>query len=609
VNKLITVLLFSVLLSFPLSGQDTRSVQLANEYYGQGDFDKAESIYEKLIQNPANIPLIHNNYFFLLLETGQFDEAEAYLINLLKKSPDNIYYHLDMAYLYAQRGDNERAKRKFEEIRVKVQSRPHLVRIVADYMLNKQFTEEAVKTFMLARKASNNPYEYSLEMANIYRLMNEKDRMVQEYLNYVSQNPGNLKYVQNTLQNLLTETEELESLEFLLYDKIQDNPDDNIYSELLIWVHLQQRNFYGAFIQARAIDKRMESNGSRSLNIGNIALSNNDYENSIKIFSYVIKEYPDTYNYILARMFLIRSYEQRVRNTYPVDTQEIRNLVNDYNIFIEELGNNRSALEAKRSKALLHAFYLDEKDSAIYILKELIRMPRAGEELVAKSKLDLGNIYILTNEPWESSLLYSQVEKTQKDDLLGYEAKLRNAKLSYFRGDFELAQAHLDILKQATSRTIANDAMALSILIRDNTYFDSTQVAMRDYADVELLLFQNKDSLAVAKLDSMKQAYPSHPINDEILWMEARLHRRAGDFEKAVESLQKIVEEHPDDLWGDDAMFTLAEIYERDLQESDKAMELYGEFLKTYRGSIFIVEARKRFRALRGDFDDVDDSL
>jgi tetratricopeptide (TPR) repeat protein len=205
--------------------------------------------------------------------------------------------------------------------------------------------------------------------------------------------------------------------------------------------------------------------------------------------------------------------------------------------------------------------------------------------------------------------LYSQVEKTQKDDLLGYEAKLRNAKLSYFRGDFELAQAHLDILKQATSRTIANDAMALSILIRDNTYFDSTQVAMRDYADVELLLFQNKDSLAVAKLDSMKQAYPSHPINDEILWMEARLHRRAGDFDKAVESLQKIVEEHPDDLWGDDAMFTLAEIYERDLQESDKAMELYGEFLKTYRGSIFIVEARKRFRALRGDFDDVDDSL
>ena len=151
--------------------------------------------------------------------------------------------------------------------------------------------------------------------------------------------------------------------------------------------------------------------------------------------------------------------------------------------------------------------------------------------------------------------------------------------------------------------------MALSILIRDNTYFDSTQVAMRDYANVELLLFQNKDTIAVAKLDSMKLAYPSHPINDEILWMEARLHRRAGNFEKAISALQKIVDEHPDDLWGDDAMFTMGEIYERDLQEADKAMEIYGDFLKTYRGSIFVVEARKRYRALRGDFDGLDSSL
>jgi hypothetical protein len=34
--------------------------------------------------------------------------------------------------------------------------------------------------------------------------------------------------------------------------------------------------------------------------------------------------------------------------------------------------------------------------------------------------------------------------------------------------DFELAQAHLDILKLATSREIANDAMELSLLITDN---------------------------------------------------------------------------------------------------------------------------------------------
>ncbi|MTI19431.1 hypothetical protein E1176_00200, partial [Fulvivirga sp. RKSG066] len=160
--------------------------------------------------------------------------------------------------------------------------------------VNKQLTNYAVFTFQQARKATSSPFAYSLEMANIYRIMNEKDLMVEEYLNYVSQNPSNLNYVKNTLQNLLAEPEELASLESLLLDKIQQNPNSEIYGELLIWVNLQQKNFYGAFIQARAIDRRLQTEGSRSINIGLIALDNEDYNMAIKIFSYVIKQYPGT---------------------------------------------------------------------------------------------------------------------------------------------------------------------------------------------------------------------------------------------------------------------------------------------------------------------------
>ena len=299
--------------------------------------------------------------------------------------------------------------------------------------------------------------------------------MVEEYLKYVSQNPSNLNYVKNTLQNLLAKTEELESLENLLYNKIQEEPNSEIYGELLIWVNLQQKNFYGAFMQARAIDRRLGSEGTRSINIGLIALDNNDYNTSIKIFSYVIRQYPDSYNYLLSKMYLIRSYEKRVRNTYPIDEREIRNLINDYNIFINELGITRNTLEALRNKALLHAFYLDEKDSAKLILQKIINTPRADADIKARSKIDLGDIYLLTEEPWESTLLYSQVEKSHKDDELGYEAKLRNAKLSYYKGDFQLSQEHLDILKEATTREIANDAMALSILIKDNIALDRSE--------------------------------------------------------------------------------------------------------------------------------------
>lgn len=600
-NKKIVIILF---FSFFITGafcQDTRQIQLANEYYGQGEFDKAKNLYEKLIGNASNLPLIHNNYLFLLIDTQAYDEAEKYLDKLLRQNSENVYYHLDRVYLEIKRGNLQESQKKLQEVVQQTKTRPHLIRIVANYLLNKQLTDQAVYAFTEARQALGNPYEFSLEMANIYRLMNSKDRMVQEYLNYVIQNPSNLKYVQNTLQNLLTEPADLESFERLLYDKIQADPANDVYSELLIWVHLQQKNFYGAFIQARAMDKRAQTQGSRSLNIGMIALDNDDYTTAIKIFSYLIKEYPDSYNYVLARMNLIKSYEKRVRNTYPVNEGEIRNLIVDYRIFIDDLGENRAALEAMRSKAMLHAFYLDEKDSAINILEEIIKQPKAGNELIAKSKLDLGDIYILSGKPWESTLLFSQVEKSNKEEVIGYEAKLKNAKLNYFKGNFILAQEHLDILKQATTRHIANDAMELSILIKDNTVFDSTEAAMRDYARTELLLYQNKTEEALALLDSMKSVYTSHPIVDELLWLEAGIARRTGDFNFALEQLKRITDNFEKDLWGDDAYFLMAEIYERDLEEPDRAMELYREFLTKYPGSVYVAEARKRFRFLRGD--------
>ncbi len=601
VNKTLRIVILLMFVACNMYGQDTRQVQLANEYYGQGEFDKARALYEKLSTDMNNIPLIHNNYYYLLLDTQDFSAAENYIDRLLKRNPDNIYYYLDRAYLEVKRNNPQEAQKRFGEIIDQAKTKPHLVRIVSSYLLNKQLTDEAIRIFLEARKALGNPFEFSLEMANIYRLMNEQDKMVREYLNYVIQNPSNLKYVQNTLQNLLTEPEELESFERLLYDKIQDEPNNNVYSELLIWTHLQQKNFYGAFIQSRALDKRAQTQGSRTLNIGMIALDNDDYTSAIKIFSYLISEYPESYNYVLARMYLIRSYEKRVRNTYPVNEEEIRNLITDYNIFIKDLAENRNAFEAMRSKAMLHAFYLDEKDSAVTILQEIISEPRAGEELIAKSKLDLGDIYLLSGKPWESTLLFSQVEKSNKEERIGYEAKLKNAKLHYFKGDFKLAQEHLDILKQATTREIANDAMELSVLIKDNTVFDSTELAMQDYAKTELLLYQNKTAEALQLLDSMKTAYSDHPIVDEILWLEATIERRQGNFEEALALLRDIEENYDQDILGDDAYFLIGEIYERDLKDYENAMTVYREFLTRYPGSVFVAEARKRFRQLRGD--------
>ncbi len=602
-SKFYILLLVLFLPIVKLSAQHNSEVQLANEYYGQGEYEKAKNLYDDLSKDFDNIPLIHNNYFFLLIETADYSDAEKYIKRLIKKFPNNLYYRLDLGLLLLSSGGEQKAQNYFNNIINEIKYDSYLTSITADYFVNKKLTQYAIKTFLESRQATKSPYSFSLEMANIYRIMNAKDLMVQEYLNYVSQNPSNLNYVKNTLQTLLSKPDELESLERLLYDKIQLNPNSEIYSELLIWVNLQQKNFYGAFLQARSIDLRLNSEGARTLNIGLIALDNNDYNSAIKIFSYLIKTFPGSHNYLLAKMYLIRSYEQRVRNTYPIDEREIRNLINDYNQFIVELGVTRNTLEALRNKALLHAFYLDEKDSAISILKKIIDTPRANPEIKARSKMDLGDIYLLIGQPWESSLLYSQVEKSNKDESLGYTAKLKNAELSFYKGDFQLAQEHLDILKQATTREIANDAMALSLLIKDNTAMDTTETALRKFANIKLLMFQNKIIEATASIDTLLVKYPGHSLVDELLWLKADTERKQGNFLEAIALMKKIVDEHGYDILSDDAYFGMADIYDRQLHRKEEAMELYRSFLTKYPGSVFVAEARKRFRALRGDFD------
>ena len=610
VHKLASlVIIFLMTTTLQLLAQTSNEVQLANEYYGQGEYEKAKLLYEILADDFNNIPLIHNNYFFLLLETADYNTAAKYLKKLLKQYPRNWYYKLDYGLLVLNEKGDQAAAKYFNEIIQQVKQDNYLVSITADYFVTKQLTQYAIQTFEAGRAAMNNPYLFSLEMANIYRIMNEKDKMVEEYLNYVTQNPSNLNAVKNTLQNLLSKPEELESLEHLLYSKIQQNPQNDIYGELLIWVNLQQKNFYGAFMQARALDRRMQSDGARTLNIGLIALDNNDYNNSIKIFSYLIQTYPSSHNYLLAKMYLIRSYEQRVRNTYPIDEREIRNLITDYNQFINELGVSRNTLEALRNKALLHAFYLDEKDSAIQILQKIVDTPRAGADIKAKSKLDLGDIYLLIGQPWESSLLYSQVEKSNKETDLGYLAKLKNAQLSYYKGEFKLAEEHLDILKEATTREISNDAIQLSLLIKDNTALDTSDFALQQFAKVQMLLYQNKLSQASAKIDTLLTNMTSHPLMDELLYEKAQIAKRMGDFTLAVDLLEMIVATYGSDILGDDAYFQIAEIYHHQLEATQKAMEYYQNFLTRYPGSVFVAEARKRFRELRGDFKPSNDLL
>jgi outer membrane protein assembly factor BamD (BamD/ComL family) len=615
----ITLFIFIILLGKTLSAQNLDEIQLANEYLLKGDKKKSLELYRELSKQESNYPHIYNNYFNLLLDLSAFDEAQKFIQKLVKRDHLNIQYSLDLGLIYVRSGDLSKADRYYKDLITENKGNVQRIKMMSDFFMSRSLVDYGIQSLTESRQALGNPYLFCLELAMLHRIKGNQDKMVQEYLNYVTQSSANIQYVKNVMQALLTKPEELESLEKLLYDKIQDNPDVEVYSDLLIWVTMQQKNFYASFIQARAYDKRYKREGEKSMEVARVALDNEDYDNALKVYRYVIREFPNSQTYLLARLGLIRTREARVKKSFPVKKDSVTVLINDYKDFIRQYPDNANALEAARSEALLYANYLDQKDSAIQIINKLLANPKTSLYLKSKSKLDLGDIYLLKGEHWESTLLYSQVEKVQKENPVGYEAKLKNAKLSYYKGDFRLAQEHLDILKQATTREIANDALDLSMKIKENIAFDSVGEALKQYASIELLLYQNKNDEALKRIETLKEGKvnkisasgsPSDSIEnisnqtilDDVYWLEANLRMRQGEFDKSIGLLQKIIQEFGDDILADDAFFLQAEIYERQLVQKDKAMELYREFLNKYPGSVYAAEARKRYRLLRGDF-------
>ncbi len=603
----IALLLFMILMS-TIAFSQVDAIALANEYYEQGDFEKALKEYKKLAKDNSNISRIHDNYLKLLLSEEEFNEAEKYLKGTIKDNPDNFFYKVDLGMLYKSQKEEEKAENVFNDIIAEQakdageNNKTNGIRFLAQIFFEKNLRQKALETYQEGRKAMNRPDMFSLELANAYQLMNQKQEMVLEYLIFSKSQPQNLSYVKNSFQRALTEPEDLDTLETTLYEFIQKDAGNPIYNDLLVWTHLQQKNFSAALRQARALDRRLQNNAENIINVGLIAFRNQEYKTAQKAFDYVLDEFPDSPSRNLASRYVLLADEEVVKETYPVDTTAIKSLIVKYQDYKESLRDVFNIIDANRRVAHLYAFYLNEIPKAIEILTENVNQPVGKHKVIAESKMDLADIYLLNEEPWESILLYAQVERMFKDEPLGYEAKLKSAKLSYFKGEFELAQSHLDILKLATSREIANDALNLSILIKNNTVFDSTDVVMQEYANIELQLFQNQKNEAIAALNRMIEKYPNHSIIDEVYFLMAKTERELGHFDKALTALGVINEGHYYEILGDDALFLTGIILEDDLKNNEKAMEVYLQLLEKFKGSIFVSEARKRLRELRGDF-------
>ena len=401
-------------------------IELAETYFQKGECEKAVGYYQKILKKDFN-KIYLRRYISCQGKLKNNEDLEKFLKK--QSRSDEQFGYLYLMYwgkVLEQTGKPEEAEQKYREAIEAVKPND----LYAYKELSEEFREienqnEAINTLLRARKVSGNESLYKMELAALYAQTGKTELMIEELLN-LGLTINNKEAIQVYLQDYLREEKDQVKFEKILYDKIVVYPNEPFYAEMLIWFYNQKKQFGKAFMQERALDRRYKYNGTKVFDLANLALQNKDYVAASNAFEYVVKEYPQGQLYPYARRMSIVAREEQVKNSYPIVKSDVQKLIFDYKKLLAEVGNNERTLEAKRSMAILYGFYLDEKDSAMVLLQETIQLGRANDNFIDKCKLDLGDIYLLKNEPWESTLLFSQVEKSQKENPIGYEAKLRN---------------------------------------------------------------------------------------------------------------------------------------------------------------------------------------
>lgn len=599
--------------------QQSQEEQLALQYYRDKEYDKAVELFEK-IHNKKPDSYIYYYYYHALLELERYDAAEKMLKKQVKAYPNVQRYKVDLGYVYERAGDNAKAEKIYQECLKNLQAKETAVSELNNAYMSRGKYDYAAEAILKGRKLLDNEQYLSKNLISIYKLLHQNDKIVDEIISLVK--TDNEKYqndVQTAIQDLLMDDEDntqYMNIRTALQKFSQKNPNNILCIKELYWISQLHKDYEEAFVLAKALDKRLKTEGIFTYELATVAAANHDYDIAIEALNYIIKKGEEAHNYVQAKMKILDVKYMQLIESSPVKMVDAINLEQDFRKALEENGIHSGTMEWIRKYAHLLAFYVNKPQEAMDVLNQAMAATRDPKEK-NQYKIDLADVQLYTGNIWDASLNYSQVDKDMPNDVLGNEAKFKNAKLSFYIGEFNWAKSQLDVLAAATTKLIANDAIYSSMLISDNleeeeelddsdttmALFSNSEgnLALKMYAKAEFLIFQNKDDEALRALDSVIILSPFGSLVDDALYQKALILIKQKNYLEAERLLKEVIEKYGDQLLADDATFQLAELYEYYLKDITQAMEYYQKILKDYSDSLYVVQARNRYRALRGD--------
>ncbi len=598
----ISLLILFVSLGFGLSAQTQVEEKLALQFFQNKEYEQAAELYQKIYSvNPT--PFYYNYYLDCLFALKDYKKAKSFVNKVSKRNAGEIKYRVDAIYCDERSGKLEKAKKNYEKLIKKSKKEREECLSLSDAFIVRAHDDLALATLLRARKSIKNP-PLNLEIAELYSKMGKYKEMVDEYLDMAVADDKYIDIVKSKLQGIIADKSETTISNILkneLLKRTQKHPNITLYSEFLYWYSIQRKEWQLALMQAKALDVQFNEQGERVFSLANILMSNRSYDMATQAYEYIIGLGRDSRFYHSSQINILEARFKKITSQKIFSQKELLGLEDDYNKKLKEFGYNSTTAQMMINLAYLQAFYLNKIENAKALLSTVIQIPNLRNEQRAKAKLELADMKLFSGEKWSASLLYKQVEKAYKNDPIGYLAKFKAAKFFYYVGEIEWAKAQLKVLSGATSKLIANDAMELYLLISENISMDSSYDALQIYARADLLDYQKQYAKANITLDTILHIFPNHSIIDDVYFKKASIAMETKDYKKADTLYLQCISQNPGGPNADNALMARARLYDYTFHNRVKAMELYKKILLDYPGSLFTVEARKRYREIKGE--------
>jgi len=584
------ILLASFVLSYNIKAQN---VSLAINYVEQGEYEKAKTVYEKLYKSNSNKQDYLLGLADVFVQLEEFEMAANLLKDYLERPGNYPNILVELGHIYQIQNDTVEAKSWYEKAVNQVEERSVFAYSTGRAFEKHSLVDYAIETYKIAN-ADQPRANYSIQLARLYGEKGDVQSMFDSYISLLEQNVNYFDAIQRNLTDYINSNPQNESnliFKRLLLKKLQKSPK-LLYNQILSWVFVQEDSYKNAFTQEKAIFKRSEfKDFARLFDLAQVSVEAEAYNDALEIFDFIKDE---SQNYIIQ----LRAIEKELRTRLLIG-EDIALIEKKFEEYLNNYGVNKRTIELQILYAEFLAFQKENYSEALSYLQNSLNV-EVNQFQKAALNLLLADIYVAQGFYNKALIKYSLVSKQVKNTPMAQTAKFKTAMTSYYKGDFDWALTQLNVLKKATTQTIANDALEMALFIKQGkSEIDSTQQALKGMAKADLLIYQSKPDEALVQLDRLIENSENFQIIDQALYKKSQVLEDLENYEEAATNYQQIIAQYPESIVVDNALFALSKLYIQKLNKPELASQYLEDLIFNHQDSIFFVEGRKMYRKLR----------